>query len=222
MIFINYKTFRKGSGYDAVAITKTLEEVSRSEQIKIVPVVQVIDAEMVIDSTKLDVWVQHVDPISYGAYTGWTLPEEVVRIGVKGVFLNHSEHKFDEKEFLTKAVARCREVGLATLVFAEDVDELKEIVNLKPNFVSYEPPELVGSEDTSVSEAKPEVIKQAFEIAKNNGIPLIVGAGIKSKDDVVTALDLGATGIAVASGVIRVDDQRKNLLDLIEGFKTKK
>ncbi|QQS39149.1 triose-phosphate isomerase [Candidatus Woesebacteria bacterium] len=219
MIFVNYKTYSKGSGLSAVSLTKILEEVSRSEHIKIIPVVQAIDAELVIDSTRLDVWVQHIDPISYGAHTGWTLPEEVVRIGIKGVFLNHSEHKFADWESLVKARARCEEVNLSTLIFAEDTDELVKIINLKPDFVSYEPPELVGNEETSVSEAKPEVIAEASKIAKANSLPLIVGAGIKSKKDVTTALDLGATGIAVASGIVKSEDPMASLMDLVEGFK---
>ncbi len=219
MIFINYKTYRKGSGASAVELTMILEEVVRERQIKIVPVVQIIDAELVIDSTKLDVWVQHIDPVSYGAHTGWTLPEEVVRIGAKGVFLNHSEHKFEDFNTLKKAVSRCKEVDLSTLIFAGNIEELGKIVQLKPTFISYEPPELVGSEDTSVSEAKPEVIKEAVQVAKDNSIPLIVGAGVKSEKDIRVSLDLGAFGFAVASDVVKAEDPKKELLDLVNGFK---
>ena len=219
MIFVNYKTYRQGSGLDAVALTKTLEETSKEEEIKIIPVVQALDAEIVIDSTGLDVWVQHIDPISYGAHTGWTLPEEVLRIGAKGVFLNHSEHKFDDFDNLKKAMERCREVGLNTLIFAEDVDELKKVVGLKPDFVSYEPPELVGSEETSVSEAKPEVIGEAATVAKENSLPLIVGAGVKTRKDVSVALDMGAIGIAVASSIVKSDKPKDAVLELIAGFK---
>lgn len=218
MIFINYKTYQQASGHEAVNLTKIIEEVSKDRQIKIIPVVQTIDAELVIDSTSVDVWVQHVDPVSYGAHTGWTLPEEVVRIGVKGVFLNHSEHKFEDWDALVKAVNRCKEVNLSTLIFAADVEELKKVCELKPTFVSYEPPELVGSEDTSVSEAKPEVIKQAAEVAQANSLPLIVGAGVKSTKDVTVALDLGAVGVAVASDVVKAEDPKKELLELVDGF----
>lgn len=219
MIFINYKTYRGGSGQAAIKLTKILEDVSQSEQLKIIPVVQVIDAELIIDSTRLDVWVQHVDPVNYGAYTGWTLPEEVARVGVRGVFLNHSEHKFKEWGDLVRASKRCMEVGLSTLIFAEDVDEIRKIVDLKPTFVSYEPPELVGSEETSVSEAKPEIIAEAAEIAKASELPLIVGAGVKSRTDVKTALDLGAIGVAVASNIVKAEDPRNELIDLAAGFK---
>ena len=171
MIFVNYKTYPQGSGQNAVTLTKVLETVSLETQIKVIPVVQIIDAEMVVDSTRLEVWIQHIDPISYGAHTGWALPEEAVRIGIRGVFLNHSEHKFEDWEALVKAVSRCHEVDLKTLVFSGDLDELKKIVSLAPTFAAYEPPDLVGSTSTSVAQAKPEVISQASVITKESGIP---------------------------------------------------
>ncbi|MEK7188755.1 MAG: triose-phosphate isomerase [Patescibacteria group bacterium] len=219
MIFINFKTYEQGSGPKAITITKILEEVARETQVKIVPVVQIIDAEAVINSTTLEVWVQHVDPISYGPYTGWTLPEELVRIGIRGVFLNHSEHKFENWDDLVKAVARCKEVDLKTLVFAEDLKNFKKILSLGSTYVAYEPPELVGSVETSVSVEHADVVAQAAQLAKNRGIPLIVGAGIHSKDDVKKSLELGAVGVAVATDVVRAQDPKKELLDLVEGFR---
>jgi triosephosphate isomerase len=219
MIFINFKTYEKGSGQNAIRLTRILEEVASETQTKIIPVVQIIDAEMVVDATRLEVWVQHVDPVSYGAHTGWTLPEEVVRAGIRGVFLNHSEHKFKDWDALVKAVARCKEVDLKTLVFADSLDELKKGLELKPTFISYEPPELVGSTETSVAQAKPEIIEKASKLTNEAGVPLIVGAGIHSLDDVKTSLKLGASGVAVATDVVKAEDPKKELLELVEGFK---
>ncbi len=218
MIFVNFKTYNEGSGQKALELTRILEEVASSTQIKIIPVTQIIDAEEVVAATKLEVWIQHIDPISYGPNTGWTLPEEAVRIGVRGVFLNHSEHKFEDWETLSKAVARCREVDLKTLVFAADIEELKKVLTLSPTYVAYEPPELIGSTETSVAQAKPEVISQAEELSKAAGIPLIVGAGIHSKGDVKKSLELGAVGVAVSSDIVKAEDPKAELLDLTEGF----
>lgn len=218
MIFINYKAYAQGSGQDGVKLTKVLEEVWHETQVKIIPVVQILDAELIVSSTRLQVWIQHIDPVSYGPYTGWTLPEEAVRIGIKGVFLNHSEHKFESWEDLTKAVLRCREVDLKTLVFASDLEELKKIILLKPTFIAYEPTEIVGSTETSVARAKPEVIEEAAKLAEEAQIPLIVGAGVSSKDDVATSLKLGAQGVAVATDVVKAENPKAELRDLAEGF----
>lgn len=218
MIFVNFKAYKEGSGQGALALTRILEEVAHATQIKIIPVVQIIDAEAVVAATRLEVWIQHIDPVSYGAYTGWTLPEEAVRIGIRGVFLNHSEHKFENMEDLAKAVSRCLEVDLKTLVFASDLEELKKILELKPTYVAYEPPELIGSTTTSVATAQPEIIAKASVITKEAGIPLIVGAGINSKEDVKKSLEMGAVGVAVATDVVKAEDPKKEILDLTEGF----
>lgn len=219
MIFVNFKAYEEGSGNKAISLAKTIEEVSFESQVKIIPVVQIIDAELVLSSVKTEVWMQHIDPVTFGAYTGWTLPEEAVRIGIKGVFLNHSEHKFADFSELTKAVARCREVDLKTLIFAADLEELEKVCLLAPTYVSYEPPEFIGRSDISVATAKPEVVSRASEIAKARGIPLIVGAGIHSRDDVVKSRELGAAGIAVAKDILKADNPKAELLDLVEGFK---
>jgi len=219
MIFVNYKTFLESSGEAGLNLTKQIEDVARDTQIKIIPVVQAIDAQKIISSTTLPVWIQHVDPITYGANTGWTLPETVSKIGALGVFLNHSEHKFKSFEELKAANERSLSSNLQTLIFAGDLDELKKVCSLTPTFVSYEPAEFIGSTSTSVAEAKPEIIAEAAKIAKEFGIPLIVGAGIKSTSDVKKSLELGAVGIAIATGVIKAPDPKAKLLELIEGFK---
>ena len=219
MLFINYKTYEEGSGKNAVALTKILENVAHESQIKIIPVVQIIDAEMVIASTTLEVWIQHVDPIGYGAHTGWTLPEEASKIGVSGVFLNHSEHKFDNFDNLYKANEKAMAANLKTLIFAGDIPELKKVCDLAPTYVSYEPPELVGSVTNSVAMAKLEIIQEAAGVAGSFDLPLIVGAGIHSQEDIRTSLSLGATGFAVATDIVKAADPKKELLDLVGGYR---
>lgn len=219
MIFVNYKAYEEGTGQKAIALTKILEEVAHETQVKIIPVVQIIDAEMVVASTALEVWIQHVDPVTYGAHTGWTLPEEAAKIGISGVFLNHSEHKFDSFDNLYTANEKAMSANLKTLIFATDLEELKKVCDLAPTYVAYEPAELVGSTTVSVAEAKPEIISQAGGISRSFGLPLIVGAGIHSMVDVKKSLELGAVGVAVATDIVKAIDPKKELLDLVEGLK---
>ena len=219
MIFVNYKTFEEGSGEKAVALTKSIEEAAHESQVKIIPVVQIIDAEAVLASTTLEVWIQHVDPLNYGPHTGWTLPEEVAKIGISGVFLNHSEHKFNDFEALRTANEKAKNANLKTLIFAGSLEELKNVAALKPTLVAYEPPELVGSTETSVARAQPEIISQAYNITQSSGEPLIVGAGVSSMEDIKKSLELGAVGVAIATAVVKAPDPKAKLLELTEGFK---
>lgn len=218
MIFINFKTYKEGTGSGAIDLAKVMEEVAVETQIKIIPVVQAVNILETVQSTKLEVWTQHVDPVVYGAHTGSILPESVKEEGATGTFLNHSEKKFSGVDEVEKIIQRAHDSGLKTLVFAGDIEELKDIVKLKPTFVSYEPPELVGSETTSVSREKPDIIAKAVEVANESDLPLIVGAGIKTKEDVSVSLKLGAAGIAVASGVVKAKDQKQALLELASAF----
>jgi len=218
MIFVNFKTYEKGTGTEAIQLVHILEDVAHETQVKIIPVVQAADVKEIVPSSKLEIWVQHVDPVEFGAHTGFILPEAVFEDGAMGTFLNHSEHKFASLDELKKANDRAKEVGLKTLIFAANLDELRRVVLLAPTFVAYEPPELVGSKTTSVAKAKPEIISEASEITRENELPLIVGAGIKSREDVRKSLELGAAGVAVASDIVTVSDPKKEILDLIRGF----
>jgi len=217
MIFLNFKTYEAGTGKAAVEISKKMEEVSKEKGVKIIPVVQAADIAEVVQSVSLEVWTQKIDPVEFGAHTGSIIPEAVVEDGAMGTFLNHSENKLDF-ETLAKAHDRAKDVGLKTLIFAADIDELQKVCSLNPNFVSYEPPELIGSATTSVTSAKPEIVSQAVEISKKAGIPLIVGAGVHSREDVKKSLELGAMGVAVASDVMKAEDPVKELTDLADGF----
>jgi triosephosphate isomerase (TIM) len=218
MLFVNFKTYKESSGERAVVLAKILEDASKGMSAKVVVVVQASDVREVVQSTKLEVWTQHVDSVEYGAHTGAIIPEAVREDGATGTFLNHSEDRFSSFEELEKAHTRAKEVGLRTLIFAKDLEELKQVIKLLPDYVSYEPPELVGSATTSVSQEKPEVIAEAVKISKEAGIPLIVGAGIKSEEDVRVSLSLGASGFAVASGIVKSMDPENELQKLIRGY----
>jgi len=218
MLFINFKTYEQGSGARALELIKVLEEVANETQVKIIPVVQAADAKEAVQSSKLEIWVQHVDAVEFGAHTGSVLPEAVFEDGAMGTFLNHSEKKFTDFESLSKAHKRAIDVGLKTLVFASSLEELSSIISLNPTYVSYEPPEFVGSTTASVTSAQPDVILKAVEIAKTHELPLIVGAGIHTREDVKKSMELGATGIAVATNIVKASDPKKALLNLVEGF----
>jgi len=219
MIFVNFKTYQKGTGVEGISLIRILESVASRAQVKIVPVVQATDVKEAVVSTKLEIWVQNIDPFSYGAHTGAILPEAVLEDGAVGTFLNHSENKFSSFEDLKTANKRAIDVGLKTLIFAPSLKELEEVCSLSPTYAAYEPPEFIGKIDVSVSSAQPEIIAKAVVTTKEKGIPLVVGAGIHSREDVKKSVELGAVGVAVATDIVKAVDPEKELLDLTEGFK---
>jgi len=220
MIFVNFKTYQQGTGEAALALARICQEVEKETAIKIIPVVQTADIFR-LASQGLTVWAQHLDDISFGPNTGQTLPQAVVAAGAKGTLLNHSENKLPV-EVIGETIKKLRNLEIEkfrVLVCAESVEEGKEIAqfsNGEPDLIAYEPPELIGG-DVSVSRAKPEIIRDFVKEIKD--IPVLVGAGIHTAQDVKKAIELGAVGVLVSSGVVLAKDPRKVLLDLAGGFK---
>ena len=219
LLLINFKTYPQATGETAIKLAEIVEDVANEYPTLTFAVApQFTDlwrVAQVVDKTW--VFAQHIDPITPGAHTGHILPEAVKIAGARGTLINHSERKVPI-EVIEKAIARAREVGLTTVVCAGSPEESEKVAKFVPDFVAYEPPELIGT-GISVSRAKPEVLKVAVEkiISASGGktIPLC-GAGIVTGEDVYKALVLGAKGILVASGVVKAKDPAKVLVDFAE------
>ena len=129
--------------------------------------------------------------------------------------MNHSEHRMP-REDVGKAVEMCREVGLDACVCAEDTAEAASMAEFHPAMIAVEPPGLIGG-DVSVTTADPAIVSGTVDavIAVDPEIAVYCGAGVKTGDDVRTAMDLGAHGVLLASGVVKAKDPEAVLRDLI-------
>jgi len=216
-LFVNFKTYEQGTGDKAISLAKLLSSFY-SGDIEIIPVVQSADLREISLDSQLKVFAQHADPISFGSNTGKILPESLKAAGANGTILNHAENKIPNAQ-IGQTLKRCKEVGLKVMVCAENLKRAKEIAKFSPDFIAVEPPELIGG-NVSVSSAKPELISDSVkEIRKiNTKIIVITGAGIKSGDDVAKAIELGTSGVFVASGIVCAKDQEWAIRDLINGF----
>lgn len=215
MIIINFKTYPESSGENAIRLAQIIKQVSAQTGVQIIACPQQVDLRKVIQVLPDSTWAQSVDGIERGRATGW-LPVEIAKeVGITGTLLNHSEHKLKSGE-LGEAINRCRENDIQTLVFAATEPEARAASLLEPDLIGYEPPELIGSKDTSVARAKPEVIKDVVDSLPNTSV--IVGAGVKDINDVHVSLKLGAKGVALASGVIKAEDPKSVLLELASSF----
>ena len=211
MLFINFKTYEEATGEKAVALAKAAEKVAKESGKEIILVVQLADIYRVAKAVKLKVYAQHVDAVDYGSNTGHILIDAARQAGAVGTLVNHSEHRI-ELQKIKDTVELCKQKTFEVLICAQDPDEVEQMTRMEPNYVAYEPPELIGG-DISVSTAKPELIEES--VAKANNVPLIVGAGVKNQEDVKISMKLGAKGILVASGVVKSDNQEKAIKELV-------
>ena len=78
-----------------------------------------------------------------------------------------------------------------------------------------EPPELIGG-DISVTSADPGIVSGSVEAVElvNKEVMVLCGAGVKNGKDVATAIELGAKGVLLASGVVKAENKEQVLRDL--------
>ena len=204
IVIINFKTYKQGK--KAVELAKKIERADK----KIILGVEANDLYEISHAVKNPVYSQHVEHFKKGRNTGFVIPEAVKADNARGSFLNHSEHKLSFR-ILKKTMKRCKKLGLKTIVFAANLKEAKKIKKLKPDYLIIEPPELVGGKK-SVSKEKPELIEN---IKKKLKMKFIVGAGIKTNEDVKIAIKLGASGIAISSAITKAKNPGKVLKELL-------
>ena len=102
---------------------------------------------------------------------------------------------------------------------ADDIAEAETLAKLSPEYIAIEPPELIGG-DVSVTTAKPEVVSRAVDRirAVNPNIVVLCGAGVHTRKDVAKAIELGTSGVLLATGVVKAKDPEGALRDLIKGL----
>ncbi|MBS3119602.1 triose-phosphate isomerase [Candidatus Woesearchaeota archaeon] len=220
VIILNFKTYRQGTGENAVELAKACELVEQESGIPIVAAVQAADIYRVVSSVdKLKVIAQHMDPVEPGKNTGFITPEAIQQAGAIGSIINHAEHQLP-LEKISELIKRAKALDLFTVVCADTARKAGEVARLGPDMVSVEPPELIGT-GISVSKAKPDLVRSVVEKvhAINPELPALCGAGITEKEDVIRAVQQGAQGILLASGVVLSKDPEGVLRELAAGFR---
>jgi len=214
-LVINTKAKKNGVARRVETIAKAARKYSK-KGVEIILAVQTSDIMRI--SKIVTTYAQHVDPIPYGSYTGWILPEAVKQAGAKGTLINHSEHKLDMKD-IKKTIIRAREVGLKTLVCTSSIDEGRKIARLNPDFLAFEDPQLIGTKK-SVSETEPETVKRFADMVKriNPKIISLCGAGIADANDVEAAIRLGTHGVLLSTAVVSAKNPSLAIKNLIGGM----
>ncbi len=209
-VLVNAKTYP----CDVVEVAEAAREVNETTDARIAIAPQAAELAAVAE-TGVETWAQHIDPIEYGSNTGHTLAETVADTGAVGTLINHSENRLKLAD-IDGSVQAAERAGLETVVCANNAAQTGAAAALGPNAVAVEPPELIGT-GTPVSQADPDIVKDAVAAAAavDEDVEVLCGAGISTGDDVVSAGDLGAKGVLLASGVAKADDPKAALEDLV-------
>ena len=206
IIIVNFKTYLESTGQKAIELAESAERATKETGACIVVAPQFADIAKVADAVKIPVFAQHIDPIKPGSSTGHVLAESIKEAGAVGTLINHSERQLKLAE-IEAIIALTREKGLTSCVCANNPNASVAAAAMRPDIVSIEPPELIGT-GIAVSKAQPQVVTNTVNLVHkiNANIAILCGAGISQGEDVSVALKLGTQGVLVASGIVKAKD----------------
>lgn len=211
MFIINYKNYEEISGAKAAKLAVVAQKVAKKYKVKIAiaPPHHLLGIKYAGP-----ILAQHTDNSKTGSTTGFVIPELLKASKVSGSLINHSEHRIAAKD-IEDLVNRFRQLKMISVVCVQNVIEAAKYAKLNPDYIAIEPPELIGS-GKAVSTERPELITESVKAVQKaeNSTKLLCGAGIVSGQDVRKAIELGSSGILVASGIIKA----KNWNDIVSEF----
>lgn len=213
MLVTNFKTYPESTGENALKLAKLHESVSKETGKKIIIAVQPADI-LRVSHLGIPVFAQHIDAIEQGRHTGYITPESVKAAGADGVMLNHSEHPMKAWD-VENAIKLCKKAGLKTLVFVSNLSEATDLKGYEPDYLAYEVPELVGT-GRPISKEKPDELKEFVKKMEGSTITLLCGAGISTGEDARIAKELGTRGVVVASAIVKSDNPKAVIEELVE------
>ncbi|MCE4611095.1 MAG: triose-phosphate isomerase [Desulfurococcales archaeon] len=216
VLAVNMKAYGNAFGSGARDLARAASRIASSTGVRVILVAPLVNA-VLLASIYDDVYAQHADPVGFGAHTGFTPPEALAAEGVKGVLINHSEHKMLYRD-VEKVAELAKKAGLEVLACADTPGEAAGLAYLPVDMIAVEPPELIGT-GIPVSKAKPEVITGALEaVGRVRSLPVLAGAGITGGEDAARAVELGASGVLVASAVMKASNPEAKMRELAEAM----
>ncbi|MEA4956195.1 MAG: triose-phosphate isomerase [Methanobrevibacter sp.] len=215
IVILNFKTYIESSGENALNLAKDLESAAIESGINMAAAPQTTDIFRISQETDIPILAQHIDPVSPGGHTGSNLIDSMIESGISGTLLNHSEKRMGIAD-IDEVVKYSKEKDIFSVICTNNIETSVAVATLNPEFVAVEPPELIGS-GIPVSQAEPEIVEGTVSKVKkiNKKIDVLCGAGISTGDDMRAALDLGASGVLLASGIVLSDNPKDALLDLV-------
>ncbi len=188
-------------GETLVEMAKGLDKLAEKYDMDIVLDIPDTEIYNVVKNVKrVHVYSQHMDSIPVRRGMGRTLPEAVKAAGAVGVMLNHAERKLTIEE-IEAAIKRADELGLATMVCADSIEEVKAVAKLGPNILVAEPTELIGTGKPADKEYVDEVIRVIKEI--NPDIKPFPSAGISKGEDCYNIIKAGSSASGCSSAIAK-------------------
>lgn len=204
-------------GNKMLELAKVIDEAATKLDVDVIVTPQYTDIPLLAQNTKrIHVYAQHMDALVPGRGLGSVLPEAVKEAGAEGVMLNHAEKKLD-LETLAATIKRADEIGLATIVCTDTLDEIKAVAALEPNIIVAEPTALIGTGQTSDMDYVLDTIAAVKAI--NPEIMVLQGTGISNGQDVYNVIAAGAEATGSTSGIIKAADPAAMVWEMLTALR---
>lgn len=215
-VIVNLKNYKESTGKNIEKFLNSLNKVTTHSEVRVIIAIAPIDIAIAQKYSKFEVFSQAVDPVTKGSFTGKIPIESLLEIGVRGSLMNHSENRIDPVK-IEAIIQLSRNYGFENVLCVESLEEAGRYAALKPGFIAYEPPNLIGG-DISVTTAEPSIISDVVNVCRKQGVSVLVGAGVKTGRDAQKSIELGAEGVLIASGIVKSNDPAKALEMIINGI----
>jgi triosephosphate isomerase (TIM) len=182
------------------------DKVSKKYAVQVIITPQYVDIPLLArEMENVLVFAQHMDSLELGRGVGSVLPEALKAAGAVGVLLNHAEKRLAKDE-LERTIKRADQIGLATMVCADTLQDAARIAHMEPNIIIAESPALigVGKRDADDRLAIDRINRAVREIDPE--IRVLHGAGISCGRDVYDVIAAGAQGTGSTSGIVLASD----------------
>jgi triosephosphate isomerase len=207
-------------GKDVLKLARHADRVSAKYDIQIIFTPQYVDIPVLARAVKnLLIFAQHMDYLPVGRGVGSVLPEAVKASGAVGVLLNHAEKKLPLDE-LERTIRRADEVGLASMVCADNLEEAVRVARMSPNIIIAESPDLIGVGKRSDNDRETIAKINAAIWGIDPEIRILHGAGISNGQDVYDIISAGAQAAGSTSGIIKAGDPFAMLEEMISSVRT--
>lgn len=193
-------------GRDVLKLARHADKISKKYDVQMIITPQYVDIPLLArEMENVLVFAQHMDSLEVGRGVGSVLPEALKAAGAAGVLLNHSEKRLLKDE-LERTIKRADQIGLATMVCADTLEDAAVVAQMEPNIIIAESPDLigVGGRDANDQFAVRSINETVWEI--NPDIRVLHGAGIRCGQDVYDVIAAGAQGAGSTSGIILSND----------------
>lgn len=205
-------------GSALLKLVKEIDLIAQEYDIDVIIDPQTVDIRLIKENTssRIRVYAQHMDSIPVGRGMGEALAEALKEAGAEGVMLNHAEKKLSLKE-IEKSIKRADEVGLATMVCGDSMEEIREIAYMAPNIIVAEPTEFIGTGKA----VDKEYVESCLSLVKgiNPDILVLPAAGISSGKDCYNIISLGAEATGCSSALAKASDGALLARDMISSVR---